>query len=215
MATGNAWTLGSLERHWGWMLALGILSLVLGVIGLYMSVALTIVSVLFFGALLVVAGIAQAIQAVRATGWRSVALHVGIAVLYIVGGGIALYDPVAASLSLTIFIAAMLLVAGVFRAVMAFQMRPTSGWGWVLLGAILSFLLGLLIFIQWPVSGLFAIGLFVAIELIIDGWSCILFALAAKSSDARSHATELHAERGRDLAKPASLRLRCAGDAGR
>jgi uncharacterized membrane protein HdeD (DUF308 family) len=193
MIIGKTWTLGSLERHWGWMLALGILLLALGVIGLYMTVALTIASVLFFGALLVVAGIAQAVQAFRATGWRSIALHVGIAALYILGGAIALYDPVAASLSLTIFIAAMLLVAGVFRAVMAFHMRPTSGWGWVLFGGVISFLLGVLIFMQWPVSGLFAIGLFVAIELIVDGWSCILFALAAKSAEARGHAAERHA----------------------
>ncbi len=193
MIIGKTWTLGSLERHWGWMLALGILLLALGVIGLYMTVALTIASVLFFGALLVVAGIAQAVQAFRATGWRSIALHVGIAALYILGGAIAFYDPVAASLSLTIFIAAMLLVAGVFRAVMAFHMRPTSGWGWVLFGGVISILLGVLIFMQWPVSGLFAIGLFVAIELIVDGWSCILFALAAKSAEARGHAAERHA----------------------
>jgi uncharacterized membrane protein HdeD (DUF308 family) len=193
MIIGKTWTLGSLERHWGWMLALGILLLALGVIGLYMTVALTIASVLFFGALLVVAGIAQAVQAFRATGWRSIALHVGIAALYILGGAIAFYDPVAASLSLTIFIAAMLLVAGVFRAVMAFHMRHTSGWGWVLFGGVISILLGVLIFMQWPVSGLFAIGLFVAIELIVDGWSCILFALAAKSAEARGHAAERHA----------------------
>lgn len=193
METGNAWPFGSLREHWGWMLALGILMLVLGVIGLYASVALTIVSVLLFGALLVAGGIAQAIQAFRARGWKSVALHVGIALLYIAGGGIALYDPVAASLSLTIFIAAMLLVAGIFRAVIAFQMRPAGGWGWVLFGGIMSFLLGVLIFMQWPVSGLFAIGLFVAIELIVDGWSCILFALAAKSEGTGRSAEERHA----------------------
>lgn len=193
METGNAWPFGSLREHWGWMLALGILMLVLGVIGLYASVALTIVSVLLFGALLVAGGIAQAIQAFRASGWKSVALHVGIALLYIAGGGIALYDPVAASLSLTIFIAAMLLAAGIFRTVIAFQMRPVGGWGWVLFGGIMSFLLGVLIFMQWPVSGLFAIGLFVAIELIVDGWSCILFALAAKSEGTSRSAEERHA----------------------
>ena len=65
---------------------------------------------------------------------------------------------------------------------MAFQLRPVRGWGWVLTGGILSIVLGALIFFQWPVSGLFAIGLFVAIELIIDGWSCIFIALAAKSA---------------------------------
>jgi uncharacterized membrane protein HdeD (DUF308 family) len=144
-------------------------------------VALTIASVLLFGALLVVGGIAQLIQTFRANGWKSVALHAVIALIYLVAGALALFDPVAASLSLTIFIAAMLVAVGVLRAVMAFHMRPISGWGWVLFGAVLSILLGVLIFIQWPVSGLFAIGLFVAIELIIDGWSCIFFALAAKS----------------------------------
>lgn len=193
METGNAWPFGSLRQYWGWMLALGILMLVLGVIGLYASVALTIVSVLLFGALLVAGGIAQAIEAFRATGWKSVALHIGIALLYIVGGGIALYDPVAASLSLTIVIGAMLLATGILRAIIAFQMRPVRGWGWVLFGGIMSVLLGVLIFAEWPVSGLFAIGLFVAIELLVDGWSCVFFALAAKSAEPGGSTQERHA----------------------
>ena len=59
MATGNARTLGSLSKHWGWMLALGILLVFPGLIGLYKSVVLTVVSFLLFGALLVAGGIAQ------------------------------------------------------------------------------------------------------------------------------------------------------------
>ncbi len=114
--------------------------------------------------------------------WKSTALHVFIALVYIAAGALALYDPVAASLSLTLFIAAMLLVVGVLRVVMALQMRPVRGWGWVLAGGIMSLLLGLAIVVQWPISGLLAIGLFVALELIIDGWSCIWFALAARAS---------------------------------
>jgi uncharacterized membrane protein HdeD (DUF308 family) len=164
------------------MLALGILMVLLGMIGVVMATAFTLASVLVFGALLVVGGIAQAIEAFRATGWKSTALHVFIALVYIAAGALALYDPVAASLSLTLFIAAMLLVAGALRFVMAFQMRPVRGWGWVLAGAIMSLLLGIAIIVQWPVSGLLAIGLFVALELIIGGWSCIWFALAARSA---------------------------------
>ena len=135
-----------------------------------------------FGALLVIGGVAQAFEALRATGWKSRALHVFIALVYLAAGALALYDPIAASLSLTLFIAAMLLVAGVLRAVMAFQMRPVRGWGWVLAGGVMSLLLGIAILVQWPVSGLLAIGLFVALELMIAGWSCILFALAARST---------------------------------
>ena len=133
-----------------------------------------------FGALLVVGGIAQAIEAFPHTGWTSKTPHVLIALIYIAAGVFAIYDPVAASLSLTLFVAAMLLVVGALRAVMAFQMRPLRGWGWVLAGGIMSLLLGIAIFVQWPVSGLLAIGLFVALELMIAGWNCVVFALAAK-----------------------------------
>ncbi len=185
MATNTSdgvWVLGSLREHWGWMLALGILMVVLGVIGLYMTATFTIASVLLFGALLLIGGVARLIEAFRALGWKSVLLHILIAVVYLAAGGIALYDPVAASLSLTLFIVAMLFVTGVLRAVIALQMRPVKGWVWVLGTAIISVLLGVLIFLQWPVSGLLAIGLFVAIELLVDGWACILIALAAKST---------------------------------
>jgi uncharacterized membrane protein HdeD (DUF308 family) len=164
------------------MLALGILMVLLGMMGLLMVTTLTVASVLLFGALLVIGGIAQAIEAVRATGWKSTALHVIIGLLYIGAGALALYDPVAASLSLTLFIAAMLLVVGALRVVMALQMRPVRGWGLMLAGGIMSLLLGIAIVVQWPLSGLLAIGLFVALELMIAGWSCILIALAARSA---------------------------------
>ena len=189
MATNTsdgAWVLGSLREHWGWMLALGSLMVVLGVIGLYMTATFTIASVLLFGALLLIGGVARLLEAFRALGWKSVLLHILIAVVYLAAGGIALYDPVAASLSLTLFIVAMLFVTGVLRAVIALQMRPVKGWVWVLGTAIISVLLGVLIFLQWPVSGLLAIGLFVAIELLVDGWACILIALAAKSAAGRA-----------------------------
>jgi uncharacterized membrane protein HdeD (DUF308 family) len=181
-AAKREWVLGSLREHWGFMLALGILMVVLGVIGLYMSASFTIASVLVFGVLLVIGGAARLIEAFRALGWKSIALHILIALVYLAAGGVALYDPVAASLSLTLFIVAMLVVTGVSRAVIALHMRPVKGWVWVLGTGVIAVLLGVLIFLQWPVSGLLAIGLFVAIELLVDGWGCILIALAAKSA---------------------------------
>ena len=187
---GDTWASESLRRRWGWMLELGVVMVVLGTIGLVMVGAFTIASVLVFGGLLVIGGAAQAFEALRATGWKSRAPHVFIALVYLAGGSIALYDPMVASLSLTLFIAATLLVAGVLRAVMAFQMRPVRSWGWVLVGAVMSVLLRIAIMVQWPVSGLLAIGLFVALELMIAGWSCILFALAARST-ARSDTARL------------------------
>ncbi|MGZ3634159.1 MAG: hypothetical protein ACXWM7_07870 [Parachlamydiaceae bacterium] len=44
-------------------------------------------------------------------------------------------------------------------------------------------LLGLLIWAQWPVSGLWIIGLFIGIDLIVLGWMWITLALAAKDTN--------------------------------
>ena len=170
----------AISKGWGWLLALGIISLILGVIGLGMTVALTVVSVIFFGALLLVGGVIQLFDAFKHPGWKSTFWHVLIALLYLVGGIILVGDPVGGSVALTLVVAAMLVASGIFRAVMAFHAKGVAGWGWLLFGAILSIVLGLMIFSSWPVSGLWVIGLFVAIELIINGWSCVIMALVGR-----------------------------------
>ena len=155
----------ALAKGWGWLMALGVVSIILGVIGLGMTATLSIVSVIFFGVLLVAGGIAQLFDAFRHSSWRSTFWHVLIALLYVVGGIFLVGDPVGGSVALTLVVAAMLIASGVFRAVMAFQATGTPGRGWLMLGAILSIVLGVMIFSDWPVSGLWVIGLFVAIEL--------------------------------------------------
>lgn len=60
---------------------------------------------------------------------------------------------------------------GVGRIVMAIQARGARSWVVLLLTGGLAVLLGLMIAVRWPVSGLWVIGLFVAIELIVQGWA--------------------------------------------
>jgi uncharacterized membrane protein HdeD (DUF308 family) len=178
---GQAGLIGAaLAKGWGWLLALGIISIILGTIGLGMTAMLTVVTVIFFGALLLVGGVIQLVDAFKHSGWKSTFWHVLIALLYIVGGIILVGDPLGGSVALTLVVAVMLLASGVSRAIMAFQARGVPGWGWLLFGAILSIVLGLMILERWPVSGLWVIGLFVAIELIINGWSCVMMALVGR-----------------------------------
>jgi uncharacterized membrane protein HdeD (DUF308 family) len=175
---------GALEKNWGWLLALGILFVVLGTIGIGMAVTLTIASLLVFGVLLLAGGIVQLIEAFKNKGWRSVLWHVLIAILYIVAGITVLDDPVLASKVLTLLLAGVILVIGIFRVAMALQHRGTAGWIWTLLGGIVSIALGVMIYLRWPVSGLWLIGMFVAIDLIVSGWTYILLALAARRAGA-------------------------------
>ncbi len=177
---------GALKKNWGWMLALGIVMLVLGTIGLGMTALLTEVSVLYFGILLLIGSGIQFVQVFRGEGWKSRLWHLLIAFVYLAGGIAAITDPVIAGMTLTLLIAWALIVIGILRLFIAIQLRGTSGWVWTLLGGVVSIALGVMIMNQWPLSGLWVIGLFVAIEMIFAGWSQIMIALAAKNYHAQA-----------------------------
>ena len=129
-----------------------------------------------------VGGLVQLVHAVTCQGWKSVLWHVLIALLYVWGGIVMIVDPVFASSVLTLMLAWILIAVGVFRSIMAFQLRPVSGWFWPLLAGVVSLLLGAMIIAQWPLSGLWVIGLFVAIELVFNGWGYVFVALAARKA---------------------------------
>ena len=169
-----------LKRNWGWLLGLGILFVILGCIGLGMVVGLTIASVLFLGVLLIVAGVSQIIDVFKSSQWKGVFWHALIAVLYIIGGGIVIYDPILASTFITVLIAWVLIIIGVTRLIMASVLREAAGWGWLVFAGIMAIILGILILMQWPYSGLWVLGLFIAIELIVNGWTYIFIALAIR-----------------------------------
>lgn len=174
--------LGNLKKNWGWMLAVGIIFIVLGTIGLGMSGALTLASVMIFGILLLIGGGVQLADAFKCTGWKGMLWHVLIALLYIAAGFLMINRPLLASTAITAMLAGAFMVIGVFRIFIAIRMRDHKGWIWLLIAGLISLALGIMIMNQWPVSGLWVIGLFVAIEMIFHGWSYVLLALAAKNS---------------------------------
>ena len=180
---------GELKKHWAWMLSLGIVMVILGIIGLGMTVLFNEIVVMYFGFLLLFGSGVQLMQAFRAEAWKGRVWHVLIALVYIVGGIIAVTEPVIAGMTLALLIAWTLIVIGMLRLFMALQMRGANGWLWTLLGGVLSVVLGVMIINEWPQSGLWVIGLFVAIEILFAGWSQIMIALAAKNYTAKDAAT--------------------------
>jgi len=178
--------LGGLREHWGWLLALGVLFVILGTIGIFMALFFTVVSVLLFGALLLLGAVLQSAHAIRESAWKGRLVHVLIALVYAIAGIMMLVDPLQSSVALTLVLAVFLVGVGAMRLVVAYQMRATRGWGWALAGGITSVLLGVILFLGWPLTGLWAIGVIVAVELIVNGWTCIFLALAARGSGPRA-----------------------------
>lgn len=176
---------GQLKLRWGWLLGLGLLSLILGTVGLGMDVLMTVASVRLFGVLLLVGGGLQFVNAFQCSGWASKLWHLLIALLYIAAGIVCIEDPLGASGFLTLGVAGILMGVGLVRIIMGLQHRGHQGWLWILLAGVLAVALGLMIVFQWPSSALWVIGLFVSIELIFNGWSLVFVALAARSAAQR------------------------------
>ncbi|MGH9353055.1 MAG: HdeD family acid-resistance protein [Terriglobia bacterium] len=171
--------LRELRRNWGWLLALGIALIVLGVIALIDSVAVTVISMFLFGWVLLIAGIIEAVQAFRHRRGGHLFLHVLNAVLSIVVGLLLLRHPLAGAIVFTLLLAVYFTVAAIFRIIAALAMRVPR-WGWALANGIVTLILGILVWSQWPVSGLWIIGLFIGIDLIITGWSQVMLASVAR-----------------------------------
>src|SRR5262249_39372703 len=95
-------------------------------------------------------------------------------------GAVMVWGPVVAAEILTLLMGAFFLVAGLFQLITPFVVSLPD-WGWHALNGVITLLLGILILAQWPVSGLWVIGLFVGIELIFYGGPWIVLALSLRS----------------------------------
>lgn len=171
-----------LRRNSGWLMAEGIVLVILGVLGLGAVALLSLASAIWFGAMIFVGGIIVLIDAFRHQGWKSRLWHILIGVLYVAVGVMTFVNPLVATASLTLLAGAALVATGVLRLIMAFQNRELPAWGWVAFSGVLSLLLGGMILAQWPGSSLWVLGTFLAIELIFQGWAAIALARAIRST---------------------------------
>ncbi|WP_457574583.1 HdeD family acid-resistance protein [Desulfolithobacter sp.] len=175
--------LEELPRKWGWLLALGLLMLAAGTIGLYMTVAVTLVTVLFYGGLIMAGGILLLLHSIRAKEekWHGRLGHVLLALLYLLAGVFIMINPVAASAALTLLLAALFMAMGILRITYGFRCR-SKGWKWLapMIAGLIDMVFALVIAFSWPISGLWVIGLFVSIEMLMNGWILTFTALAAR-----------------------------------
>jgi uncharacterized membrane protein HdeD (DUF308 family) len=178
----------ALQKGWGWVLGLGVLLSVLGLLLIAAPVLGTLAVDLLVGWFLIVGGVAQLCHAFMEKAWRGFLLELLSGILYLVVGILLVFYPVAGAQALTLFLAAFLTIEGLVRIAMAMRVRPGHGWGWLLFGGIVTVILGVLIWTQWPGSGLWVIGLLVGINLLFTGWSLTMMAIAIRAHEGRAAA---------------------------
>ena len=182
-----------LRAKWGWIVALGVVYMLAGLVALGSVVMATVASVLVVGVMMIIAGVAEVISAFQIKSWGKFLLWVLLGVLYIVGGFVAFENPLLAAALLTLILGASLVASGIMRIFLAFSMKRESPWIWVLLSGVITLLLGLLILARWPVSSLYILGVFLGIDLVMAGaaWIGLGFGLRRARISVRGDIVDL------------------------
>jgi uncharacterized membrane protein HdeD (DUF308 family) len=185
MTIGNVQSLDiqishELARYWIWFFAFGLGLIVLGVAAVVRSIAATIVSMLFFGWLLLFACGIEIAQALLVGHWVGFFHHLLAAILFGVTGILLVARPLLAAEATTMLIAVFFLVGGLFQ-ILGSAWVALPGWGWQVADGLITLLLGILVLAQWPASGLWVIGLFIGIDLIFYGAAWIALAMGLRA----------------------------------
>jgi uncharacterized membrane protein HdeD (DUF308 family) len=176
--------LGHLRAEWWWFLILGILLVLSGTVALVYPFVASLAVVMVLGMSLLISGMATIVTSFWAGKWSAMLLQLLIGVFYTVLGYVILDKPLESTVSLTLVVAAMLIVVGVMRSIAALVIRFPQ-WGWSLLSGAITTLLGLMIYKSLKHDELWVIGMLVGIQLIFDGWFWIMLSAAIRRLPAR------------------------------
>ena len=167
----------------GWVIALGALQIAAGAVGVAFALFATIAAVLTLGIVLLVAGASQLAAAVWARDRGGFFLYLLVAVAYAIAGMLSIQHPLATAEGLTLMFAAAMMVGGVYRTIIALA-EQFPGWGWVMTNGLITVVLGVAIWQQWPWSGLWVIGTCVGIDLILNGITWVALASGVRRTAA-------------------------------
>ena len=156
----------------GWSIGIGILLLVAGIVAIAAPFFVGVAASIFFGSLILLAGIAHLVYAWSERGVGAIVWQVLIGVIYLMAAGYLLLHPVAGVVTLTLILAFYIALQGVLELVAYARLQGRVGGAtWFLVNGIVSLLLAALIFFHWPSSSLWAIGTLVGISLLMSGFA--------------------------------------------
>lgn len=167
-------------KNAGMIIVLGVVTVMAGVLAIVTPWASGVAVVVLIGLAMIVGGVARLIGAFGAGSFgRGTLAFIGGA-LTLLAGVILVARPGFGLATLTLILGAHLLVDGIFGAVLAFQVKPETGWGWLLFSAAMSLVLGFLLLKEWPLAGLWAIGTLVGSNLLFSGFTLISIGSSAR-----------------------------------
>ena len=165
-----------------WSIVWGVLLIIFGMLAVGSPFVAAVAVNVVIAWLIVLAGVVHLILAFHAHGAGSLLWKLLVGVAYLCFGTYLIMHPVLGVASLTLVLASLFLVEGIFDIALFFKMRSMRGSSWVLIDGIITLVLGLMIYLQWPSSSAWAIGTLVGVSMIISGVTRVLLSLAVRKT---------------------------------
>jgi uncharacterized membrane protein HdeD (DUF308 family) len=171
----------NIHMSWGWFLALGVVLMALGAMAIALPAMATLAVELLIGWILIFGAVMHIVDAFWIHHWRESIFQLLLGVLYLVIGILLLAHPLRGVFTLTLLLSIFFLAGGLFKIILALEMRTVTNWGWLFASGVLALILGGLILKGLPSTAAWAIGLLLGIDLIFTGWSMFVIAITARS----------------------------------
>jgi len=184
--TPGAGLADSIKKNAGLTVASGIILIVAGTFAILSPLVAGVSITILVGAMLAVSGISQCFLAFKAGAFGKALMILFVGVLMAITGFYMMSQPIAGLAALTIILMAYLLATGVLEIVVAFQLKPADGWGLLIFNGIVTLLLGILLWRQFPLSGAWAIGVLFGIKMIFSGWAFVFIGRSVKKMAAET-----------------------------
>jgi uncharacterized membrane protein HdeD (DUF308 family) len=163
----------------------GILMLICGFLAITIPLASGIGVAIVIGWILLISGVWHLFFGFRSgSGVGGFLWQLLLAIVYCAAGLMLLLYPLAGLAWLTLVLATFLMIEAALELVLYFNIRHRARSGWVLVDAIITLLLGILIWAHWPVSSAWAIGTLIGVSLIFSGISRLMLSSAASRAPA-------------------------------
>jgi uncharacterized membrane protein HdeD (DUF308 family) len=177
-----------IKKASGWFIAMAVVFILLGMMAIIEPGIAGLAVTILVGWVLIFGGGAHLVAAFSGGGAGRVIWQILIGIVYIVGGLYFLTHPLLGLGTLTLLLAVIILMEAVFEVIAYFRTRGQEGSGWLLVNALITLLLGGLIWFHWPSSSVWAIGILVGVNLLMTGFSRLMFGLAARKLVSRATA---------------------------
>lgn len=151
------------------MSSLGILAIVLGALALIVPGITGLSVALAVGILVLIAGVLRLIWAFRAGSLGKGIVGIALGLLTIVAAVILLSHPLLLTSTLVLLLAIYFILDGAAEMLAGWRAKPETGKTWLILGGLVSILLGVILWTQYPLFGNWALGILFGVKLISIG----------------------------------------------